>query len=384
MAHVSTIIGQLIKLVPRHDFEKLAQEHHQGQRLRKTSRWDQFTAMLMSQLTGRQSLRDIEANLRVQQRSLYHLGARAISKSSLARLNEKQPHTLYEQLFGKLAAQTQSYPCKHKFRFKNPLYSLDSTLIDLSLKIFPWSNHNQHRGAVKLHVGLNHGGHFPEFVSVTDGRTHDVRAGRELSFPKGSMVVFDKGYTDYGWYQSLKNKGVFFVSRQRTNAVYRVIERFSVANESGITSDQLIELNGMKGKMTGRPRLRRIGYRDQQTGKHYVFITNHFDLSAKTIADIYKERWQIELFFKALKQNLKIHAFVGNSINAVMTQVWIALCTCLLACYLKFISKTAWSMQGIMRVLQANAFTKGDLFELLRGGGKPPQANESPQMTFLV
>ena len=383
MAHVSTILSQIIKLVPRHDFEKLAKEHHSGQKLRKTSRWDQFTAMLTSQLTGRQSLRDIESVMQSQRRNLYHLGSKGIARSSLARLNEQQPHTLYEQLFHKLAQRCHSGNPKHHFRFKSPLYSLDSTLIDLSLKLFPWSDHNKHRGAVKLHVGLNHGGHFPAFVAVTDGKVHDVRQGRELDFPKGSIVVFDKGYNDYQWYADMENKGIFFVSRQRTNAVYRVLDRLPVDKKSGVTSDQVIELNGTKGIEVGSPMLRRVGYRDADTGKHYVFLTNRFDLSAKTIADIYKDRWQIELFFKSIKQNLKIHAFVGNSANAVMTQVWIALCAYLLACYLKFSCKLGWSVQRIMRLLQGSLFAKGSLSELLQAV-PPPDPESSLQMMFAL
>jgi putative transposase len=383
MTHVSTIVAQVIKLVPRHDFEKLAKVHHSGQRLRKTSRWDQFVALLTSQLTGRQSLRDIESVMRSQRGTLYHLGCKAIARTSLARLNEQQPHTLYEQLFHTLAQRCQSSSPRHSFRFKSPLYSLDSTLIDLSLKLFPWSDHNKHRGAVKLHVGLNHGGHFPAFVAVTGGKVHDVRQGRELNFPRGSIVVFDKGYNDYQWYADMENKGIFFVSRQRTNAVYRVLERKSVDRKSGVTSDQHIELNGTKGIEVGRSTLRRVGYRDPETGKQYVFITNRFDLSAKTIADIYRDRWQIELFFKSIKQNLKIHAFVGNSVNAVMTQIWVALCAYLLACYLKFSCQLGWGVQRILRLLQGSLFAKGSLIDLLRGA-PPPDSTAPPQLALAL
>ncbi len=374
MSHTNTVLSQLLKFIPRHEFQSLAREHHQGQRLRKISRWDQFVGLLMAQLSGRQSLRDIEANMNAQGAHHYHLGCRRIARSSLARINEKQPYTLYEALFGKLVARCQGHAPKHKFRFKNPLYSLDSSLIELSLKLFPWSNHNRHKGAVKLHIGLDHGGHFPVFATVTEGRDHDVPVGRAFDFPKGSLVVVDKGYTDYGWYKQLTGKGIFFVTRQRKNADYRVVERRKVPQGNGVTSDQVIELAGDKYKSQGMPRLRRIGYRDPETGKHYVFLTNHFDLSSKTIADVYKDRWQVELFFKAIKQNLKIQAFVGNSKNAVLTQVWIALCTYLLLSYLKFLSKTGWSEQRILRVLQTNLFAKKDLMTLIRPSPPPDQA----------
>lgn len=378
MAHANTVFSQLLKLVSRHEFQGLANRHHQGQALRKISRWDQFVAMIMAQLSGRQSLRDIEANINAQAHGHYHLGVRRIAKSSLARVNEKQPYTLYEALFEKLVSRCRGRSPRHRFRFKNPLYSLDSSLIELSLAIFPWADCNRSKAAMKLHVGLDHGGHFPTFATITDGIRHDVPVGREFDFPKGSVVVIDKGYTDYGWYKLLTEKGVFFVTRQRTNAKYRIVERRKVNRDQGITSDQVIELTGLQFRDQALPRLRRIGYRDAETGKHFVFLTNHFGLSPKTIADIYKDRWQVELFFKAIKQNLKIHAFVGNSRNAVLTQIWIALCAFLLLSYLKFLSKTGWSEQRILRLLQANLFSKKSLMDLIRPSppadqGSPPQ-----------
>jgi len=381
MAHANTIFSQLLKLVSRHDFQSLAKQHHQGQPLRKISRWDQFVSLAMAQLSGRQSLRDIEANMNAQTGSHYHLGVGRIAKSSLARVNENQPYTLYEALFEKLVSRCKSCSPRHKFRFKNPLYSLDSSLIELSLAIFPWADHNRSKAAMKLHVGLDHRGHFPAFATITDGVRHDVPVGREFNFPKGSIVVIDKGYTDYGWYKQLTDKGIFFVTRQRANAKYRIVERRTANRAIGITSDQVIELTGLQFKDKSLPQLRRIGYRDAETGKHYVFLTNHFGLSAKTIANVYKDRWQVELFFKAIKQNLKIHAFVGNSRNAVLTQIWIALCTFLVLSYLKFLSKTGWSEQRILRLLQANLFSKKDLMALIRPS---PPANRSapPQMAL--
>jgi hypothetical protein len=381
MAHANTVFSQLLRLVSRHEFQRLANQHHIGQALRKISRWDQFVALLMAQLSGRQSLRDIEANMNAQSTGQYHLGVRRIARTSLARVNENQPYTLFEALFEKLVSRCRGNSPQHKFRFKNPLYSLDSSLIDLSLALFPWADHNRSKAAMKLHVGLDHGGHFPAFATITDGIRHDVPVGREFDFPKGSVVVIDKGYTDYGWYKQLTEKGIFFVTRQRTNAKYRVVERRTVNRSQGITSDQTIELTGAKFKNGAFPRLRRIGYRDAESGKRYVFLTNHFKLSAKTIADVYKDRWQIELFFKAIKQNLKIHAFVGNSRNAVLTQIWIALCAYLMLSYLKFLSKTGWTEQRILRLLQANLFSKKDLMTLIKPS-PPPDQDRLPQMAL--
>lgn len=383
MSHHNTVFQQLLTTLSRHEFESLAREHHCGQKLRSVTRWDQFLGMAMSQLSGRQSLRDIEANLKTQEHKLYHLGGKPIAKTSLARINEKQPYELYQALFYNLLGKFKNQPNAHKFRFRNPLYSLDASLIDLSLKLFPWARRQQDKAAVKLHVGLNHGNMIPEFVALGDGKENDLVQGRKFDFPKGSIVAFDKGYVDYGWYKSLTDKGVFFVTRLRPNSIYQVIERNHVPENSGITSDQIIQLNSAHALKRGAPILRRVGYRDSETGKHYVFLTNHFDLSSRTIAAIYKDRWQVELFFKAIKQNLKIKAFVGTSKNAIMTQLWIAMCTYLLLAYAKFASKTAWSIQRVMRILQLSLFERRSLFEIL-APSLPPDKKGEPQLRFAL
>lgn len=365
MSHHNTAFHQLLKPLSRHDFEGLAKINHVGQKLRSASRWDQFVGMAMSQLTGRQSLRDIQSNLEAQQEKLYHLGAKPIARSTLARLNEQQPAELYEALFYKLLARCQQQPSRHKFRFKNPLYSLDASLIDLSLKLFPWAACYHDKASIKLSVGLNHGNQLPEFVTLSDGDENDMVAGRRFRFPKGSIVAFDKGYVDYQWFGELTKQGVSFVTRLRPNAVYKVLERRSADRSQGVLSDQVIQLNSDHAIKRGAPKLRRVGYKDAETGKFYVFITNNFNLSAATIAAIYKDRWQVELFFKAIKQNLKIKAFVGTSKNAILTQIWIAMITYLLLAYARHSAKAGWSVQRILRVIQVNLFERKSLKEIL-------------------
>ncbi len=384
MAHSNTIFAQLLKFVPRHEFETLAKKHHSGRKLRQVTRWSQFVAMTLGQMTGRLSLRDIADNMKAQSKRLYHLGAKPIAKSSLARVNERQPCELYESLFGKLLQRCQSHNPKHRFRFDNKLYSMDASLIDLSLKIFPWTHYALGKAAVKLHVALDHSGLLPSFTAITEGKVSDIEIGRTVQFPKGSIVAMDKGYVDYKWFKALDLKGVFFVTRVRKNAHWRVDERREVDQSRGVTSDQTITLTGIKAQKLAMPQLRRIGFRDKATGQRYEFLTNNFVLSANTIADIYKQRWQIELFFKWIKQNLKIKAFVGNSKNAVMTQIWIALCTYLLLAYLKFSAKLSWSLQKILRVLQLNIFIRRDLRNLLTG--QHSQVNDTPtnQLRLLL
>lgn len=337
----------------------------------------------MSQLSGRQSLRDIQSNLESQQHKLYHLGAKVIPRSSLARLNEKQPAELYESLFKRLLTRCQWMPNKHKFRFKSPLYSLDASAIDLSLKIFPWAAYRHDTAKVKLSVGLNHGTHVPEFVALSDGQENDMVQGRQFQFPKGSIVAFDKGYVDYQWFKSLTEKEVFFVTRLRSKAVYAVKECKLIRRGSGVTSDQIIQLNSPHAIKRGAPLLRRVGYRDPETGKFYEFLTNHFKLSATTIAAIYKDRWQVELFFKAIKQNLKIKAFVGTSRNAVLTQLWIAMITYLLLAFARHCARTGWTVQRILRVIQLNLFERRSLKEIL--DPDPPRHKKGePQMRFAL
>ena len=383
MAHYNTVFSQLLKLIPRHEFEALAKQHHCGRSFRSASRWSQFVTMAMGQLSGRKSLRDIVENISAQTHRLYHLGSAKLSRSNLSRINENKPYALYEALFGKLLKRCQGVVPGHNFRFKNPLYSLDASTIDLCLSVFPWAKFRTTKGAVKLHVGLNHAGYLPEFVTLTEGNKHDITIGRVLNFPKGSIVAIDKAYNDYTWYKHLTDNGIYFVTRLKSNAKYRVIDRREVLKNKGLTSDQTIGFTGLQTAKKCPVQLRRIGYRDPDTGKHYVFLTNNFKLAAKTIADIYKARWQVELFFKWIKQNLKIKSFVGTSKNAVMTQIWIALCMYLLLAFLRFQSKLTKSMQQILRLLQLNLFEKRDMMALLRGDPPPDTLADPNQMAML-
>ncbi len=383
MAHCNTIFSQILKLVSRHEFETLAKQHHSGRSFRTASRWSQFVTLMMGQLSGRNSLRDIVENISAQAHRLYHLGSVKLSSSNLSRINEDKPYALYEALFGKLLNRCQGNTPGHNFRFNHPLYSLDASTIDLCLSVFPWAKFRTTKGAIKLHVGLNHRGNIPEFVTVTDGKVGDVTVGRTINFPKGSIVAIDRGYNDYTWYNQLTEKGIFFVTRLKTNAKTRIVQRHSVLKNKGLTSDHTIEFTGTHTAKKCPIQLRRIGYRDSETGKHYIFLTNNFKLAAKTIADIYKARWDVELFFKWIKQNLKMKTFIGTSKNAVMTQIWIALCVYLLLAFIKFQSKLKKSMQQIIRLLQINLFEKRDLLALLRGDPPGDQRESTKQLAFL-
>lgn len=347
------------------------------------TRWGQFTTLIIAQLSGRTSLRDIEGNMAAQQSKLYHLGIEKVSRSTLARVNKSQPSSLYESLFNRLLHRCQSRAPRHGFRFKNRLLSMDATTIDLCLSVFPWAKFRTTKGAIKLHAVVDHEGYLPAFVSITNGKVHEVNMAKKLSLAKGSIVVMDRGYTDYSWYNALHNKGIWFVTRQKRNATFKVVKRRAVKKYTGLTSDQTIQVVGSKAGQCAIA-LRRIGYRDPETGKHYVFLTNNFKLAAKTIADIYKARWQIEMFFKWIKQNLKIKTFIGTSKNAVMTQIWIALCAYLILSYLKFSSCMDRSIGQILKLLQLNIFERRELIPLIRGQTvEPPGSINHLQTSFL-
>ena len=282
------------------------------------SRWAQFVALGLGQLGGLQSLRDIVSNLCAQPHKLYHLGVQAlVSRSSLARVNAEQPYTLYEALFSRLLARCRQRAPRHGFRFKNKLYAIDATTIDVCLAAFPWASFRRTKGAIKLHVGLDQAGHLPSFLSVTDGKAADVTVARTWRFPAGSVVVADRAYLDFGWLHRLQEQGVTFVTRLKRGVKYRVLRDHDVAIRTGVLSDQTIELTSARGRKAYPGALRRVGYWDAETKQRYVFVTNKTTWVGKTIADVYKSRWQIELFFKWIKQYLKVKRFVGRSKNAV-------------------------------------------------------------------
>jgi hypothetical protein len=373
LSHHSTVFAQFLRFVPRHEFDALAKAHHEGAPLRRMTRFSQFVALATAHLAGRHSLRDVVANLEAQGARLYHLGAKAVKRTTFARVNEEQPFTLYEALFSKLYERCRRLAPRHGFRFKNKLYSLDSSLIDLSLKVFPWAHYALGKAAMKLHVGLDHDGLLPGFAVVTESRTSDLEGARRFAFPKGSIAVFDKGYSDYAWLKSLDDRGVYFVTRARSNIDVTLIEECADA-KGNVTFDRRVSLAGKRPRDMGMKELRLVGYVCPETGRDYVFLTNIEHLSAQTIADIYKSRWQIELFFRWLKQNLKLKGFLGTSRNAVLTQIWAALCVSLLLAYMKFASRIDLSMQQIARLLQLNLFLKRNLLALLKNEPPPPRS----------
>ncbi|GAF85318.1 unnamed protein product, partial [marine sediment metagenome] len=312
-------------------------------------------------------------------------GTRKVSRTTFADANERRPYQIYESLFIKLYQQCLIQAPKHQFRFRHKLYSFDASVIDLCLSVFPWATFRKTKGAIKLHALLDHGGHVPSFVSVTTGKAHDIQEARKLTLEPDSIVALDRGYIDYKWFYTLDLQNVYFVTRLKRGAAFRVIARRKPPPLSGVTSDQTIRITGSKPDSIPIP-LRRIGYIDPATGNRYYFLTNLFRLSAKTIAEIYRARWQVELFFKWIKQHLRIKTFIGTSHNAVMSQVYVAMTTHLLLSHLKFNSRSPLTLYALAKRLEVCLFERVAIRSLLSktisSTGKPSQVNVPTQLAF--
>lgn len=378
------MFSQILKLIPRTDFQRIVQQTGAEYRSKGLSSWSQFVAMLFCQLGRAHSLREIEGGLKSCEGKLVHLGIAAPARSSLSYANAHRPWELFEQVFyglyERVAAQVAG---KRKFRFKNKLVSLDSTVIDLCLSLYDWAKFRRTKGAVKLHLVLDHDGYLPCFGVITDGKVQDVKVAHQLAFAPGTVVVDDRGYNDYRLFAEWTKTGVFFVTRLKANAQFEVVEEREPPQHRRILKDQAIRLTGTGAQEKCPYRLRRIEAVREDTGDILVFLTNHHDLGASTIAAVYKDRWQIELFFKALKQNLKIKTFIGTSANAVKTQIWTALIAMLLLRYLQLTSRFGWSLANLVALLRMNLFTHRDLLAWLdEPFGTPPEPQASSQATL--
>jgi len=375
------MFSQILKLIPRFEFEHMVKRTKAEYATKGFSSWSQLVAMLFCQLGRAHSLREIEGGLKSCEGKLAHLGIEAPARSSLAYANAHRAWQLFEQVFHSLYAKVAAKATgKRKFRFKNKLVSIDSTVIDLSLSLYDWAKYQRTKGAVKLHLVLDHDGYLPCFGVVTDGKVHDVKVAQGIAFTPGTIVVDDRGYNDYRLFAKWTAQGVFFVTRMKDNAQFEVLQEHQAPENSLILGDQAIHLSGASAQDKCPYPLRRIEAVRVDTGDILIFLTNHFGLSASTIAAIYKDRWQIELFFKALKQNLKIKTFVGTSANAVKTQIWTALISMLLLRYLQMSSRFGWSMSNLVALLRMNLFTHRDLMAWIDAPfAVPPDPQESPQ-----
>jgi hypothetical protein len=379
-----SMFSQILKLVPRIDFERIVKQTGAEYRCKGLSSWSQFVAMLFCQLGRAHTLREIEGGLKSCEGKLAHLGIAAPARSSLSYANAHRPWQLFEKLFyGLFETVAAKAVGKKKFRFKNKLVSLDSTVIDLCLSLYDWAKFRRTKGAVKLHLVLDHDGYLPCFGIITDGKVHDVKAAHQIPFAPGTIVVDDRGYNDYRLFGNWTDAEVFFVTRMKDNAQFEVLAERAPPQNRNILSDQTIRLIGIGAQEKCPHLLRRIEALREDTGEILVFLTNHHGLGASTVAAIYKDRWAVELFFKALKQNWKIKTFVGTSANAVKIQIWTALIAMLLLRYLQLCSRFGWSLANLVALLRMNLFTHRDLMAWLdKPFAIPPDPQDPPQATL--
>jgi Domain of unknown function (DUF4372)/Transposase DDE domain len=362
------VFSQLMDFLPRHEFDRCVARYQGNRRIRNFSCFDQFLCMAFAQLTYRESLRDIETCLRALQKKLYHAGFRgAIARSTLADANEHRDWRIYSDFAQVLIAHARRLYQADGFgaQLEQTAYALDSTTVDLCLTLFPWARFRRHKGAVKLHTLIDLRGNIPCFVLITHGKIHDVKVLDSLPIEVGAFYVMDRGYVDFGRLHRFTLGLAFFVTRAKTNLDFSRRSSRRVDKTTGLRSDQTIVLNGVKTSVLYPDPLRRVSYCDPETGKRLVFLTNNFDLPALTIARIYRCRWQVELFFRWIKQHLRIKAFYGTSPNAVKTQVWIAICVYVLVAIVRKELKLERSLGEILQILSVSLFEKTPVFEAL-------------------
>ena len=386
MNRVCSIFSQILCMIPRLEFQAAVNEHKAERHARGFSSWTQFIAMMFCQLGHAQSLREITGGLAASEGKLKHLGVSEPPKrSTLSYANEHRPWQVYQTVFNQILSRCQGEAAskKRKFRFKHKLLSLDSSVIPLCLSVFDWAHYKRTKGAVKLHMVLDHDGYLPSFAVITDGKTADITAAKKMTFAPDTMLVFDRGYPDYGWWLSLTQQKVNFVTRLKDNAEYGIVEQRQVPKNSNIVRDEVIVLCAQQ-EIGPQVRLRRIEMWVEERQETIVFVTNHLKLAASTIAAIYKERWAIELFFKAIKQGLKIKTFVGTSENAVQTQIWTALIAMLLVKFLQLRSSFDWSLSNLIALLRQQLFVYRDLFTGLNDPFHAPPVLDDRQLSLAL
>jgi hypothetical protein len=363
-----TVFAQLMDFLPVYEFQKCVQRYNGHYKVKHFSCWSQFLCMAFAQLTYRESLRDIEACLRSTQRKLYHMGFRGkVSRNTLAHANQVRDWRIYADFAQILISQARRLYANDSFgvELNQTAYALDSTTIDLCLSLFPWAKFRAHKGAVKLHTLLDLRGSIPSLVIITHGKVHDVNILDQLVFEPGAFYIIDRGYLDFGRLYAIRQASAFFVTRTKSNFRFRRLYSQPIDKSAGVQCDQIIILEGFYSHKAYPDKLRRIRFFDTDQNKRLVFLTNNFTLPALTIAQLFQCRWQIEIFFKWIKQHLRIKAFYGTTENAVKTQIWIAITVYVLVAIIKKQLKIDLSLYTILQILSVTLFEKTPFLEAL-------------------
>ena len=386
MVAVASCFAQILALIDRADFARAVRQHGAERATKGFSCWEHFVAMLFCQMGSAHSLREICGGLATAMGKLVHLGVqRTPTRSTLAYANAHRPWQLYETLFYQVLTQCQAVAAlkRRRFRFKHPLRALDTTIIELCATVFDWARFVRTKGAIKLHLQLDHQGCLPCWALVTEGDVNDVRVAQRLTFAPGTIVAMDRGYLDYALYYRWTMAGVWFVTRPRTNMLYEVLDQRPVPTRGPVLADEVIRLTGLHAADRCPVPLRQVTIWDETQQRTLTFLTNIMHLAASTIAAIYKERWQIELLFKALKQHLRIKTFVGTNENAVQVQIWIALLAMLLLKFLQLKSTWPWSLSNLAALLRFNLLTYRDLWAWLNAPFGHPALTPMPMQATL-
>jgi hypothetical protein len=365
MAHNNTVLSQMLQLLPRHVFEHQVETHGwQGPKPRKLSYWSQLVAMLYAQLSGKKSLRDLVFSLGRHRQKLYHLGITPpVKRSSLADANQQRPARIFSETYFKLLSRLEAELPRHSGTRRVKI--MDATYVPVCDSLFPWADFMPGKSAVKLHFLIEADAGTPQELQVTSGQVHELEVARKLSFALGDLLLLDRGYVDFAWLYSLHQQGVGFVTRLPRHVRYQVMRKNPIPAGAAVLADQTIRLTTAHSRGRYPETLRLVHYRDPETGKEYVFLTNLPDLAALAVADFYRQRWQIETFFRWIKQNLKIKTFYGTSENGVLIQIWTAMIAYLLLLWIKLRSRVGWSILELTRVVQNLIMERCNLWTLL-------------------
>lgn len=385
MPHHAYVFSQFLRLLPRYDFQLIVNKYNGDYRTRHFKCWDQLACIIFAHICQEKSLRDIDISLNSNADKLYHIGIQQCPKSTLADANERRDYRIYEE-YAKLLmqrARREYANTELSTDVDNAVYALDASIVDLTLSVFPWAKFRKRKGAIKLHAMIDLRGNIPAFLTITDGKVHDVKTVPQIPLEPDSIYVVDRAYVDFEWLWSIKQSNAYFVTRLKRSINWSRIISHPVDKSVGLRSDQEILLTSKRVKKLYSTRLRRISFRDETQNRTLVFLTNNFNLSAAIIAALYKARWEIELFFKWIKQNLKIKTFYGTSPNAVKTQIWISMVVYLVLAILKQRYKLKLPLSKLLHFLEVNLFEQKPLIGIFQTKARRHSKSEPKQLNLF-
>ena len=379
------VFAQFLRLLPRYEFQRIVNKYNGDYRIKSFKCWNQLACMMFAQIRQEKSLRDLDLALNAHAPKLYHIGIRQCPKSTLADANERRDYRIYEDLAKSLMQQARREYADTELALDvdHAVYALDASIVDLTLSLFPWARFRKTKGAIKLHAMLDLRGSIPVFLRITDGKVHDVKAAPHVPIEPDGIYVVDRAYVDFAWLWGIRQTGAFFVTRLKRSIRWTRVLSHPVDKSLGLRCDQEILLASQRLKGLYPERLRRVSFRDETQGQTLVFLTNNFTLPAATIADLYKARWEIEIFFKWIKQNLRIKSFYGTSPNAVKTQIWIAMIAYLVLAILKERYHLRPSLSTLLHFLEVNLLEPKPLLSIFQTNARATPQPEDKQLTLF-